>query len=453
MSDRRRAHLHSPALPGDTSDIFLRVLLWGGFTTFILVMLLLDLFVVNRESKPISVRQSLLWTGVTVALALLFSVFVYFAYEHNWMGLNPEKEGIAGGSQAVIQYLTGWVTEYSLSLDNLFVISIVFTFFRVPLKYQHRVLFWGILGALVMRGAMIAAGAALIHRFSWTLSIFGVFLVFTAGRLLLMGDKEPNPEKNIFLRLFRRVVPVSPGYDGKRFFTRIAGKSEGRTVLAATPLFVVLLVVEMTDVVFAVDSIPAIFGITRDPFLVFSSNVFAILGLRSLYFAVSAVIAKFRHLKIALVFVLLFIGVKLLLHDQWDPPDWLSMCIVVGILGAGIAWSVLSPEPGEGEPGATALGDLTHVAEAAWRRARKWVILIVGGTVVLFGVALLVLPGPGLLVILVGFALLATEFVWAATLLKKLKRKAVQVKDAAQRMVGKGPDAKPGNETKPDEKR
>jgi tellurite resistance protein TerC len=410
--------------------------LWTGFVVFVLVMLALDLFVVNRRAHVIGSRQSLIWTGVTVVLALSFSGAVYVMYAHNWLGIaehalakmraNPYGHGSVG-REAMVQFIAGWLTEYSLSLDNIFVIAVIFSYFRVPPQYQHRVLMWGILGALIMRGAMIGIGAALLERFDWMTYVLGGLLLITALRMLITGDEEPDPERGWALRAARRLIRVSPGFDGERFFVRLRepGSPPGaRGRLAATPLFLVLVVVETTDVVFAVDSIPAIFSITTDPFLVFTSNVFALLGLRSLYFALASFMGKFRYLKASLVFVLAFVGVKMLLHDVRHIPSEVSLAIIAGILAVGIGASLLASRR-ESRARPAPVTDLAEAAEEAWRRSRRYVIFVVGSTIVVTGVALGALPGPGgIPIVLAGLAILATEFMWARRLLRYAREKA-----------------------------
>jgi tellurite resistance protein TerC len=244
--------------------------LWIGFIAFVLTMLAIDLGILNRDAKVIRTRQALIWTGFCAVLALLFGAAVYQLFEHRMGGITSQ----IGGRQAMLEFYTGWLIEQSLSLDNILVIALIFAYFRVPLEYQHRVLFWGILGALIMRGIMIAAGTVLIRRFDWIIYVFGGLLLLTAIKLLVASDDHIEPDRNPLVRLARRFFPVSADFEGQRFFTRVAGRR------AVTPLFLVLLVVESTDVLFAVDSIPAIFAVTTDPFLVFTSNVFAILALR-----------------------------------------------------------------------------------------------------------------------------------------------------------------------------
>jgi tellurite resistance protein TerC len=268
-------------------------------------------------------------------LALVFNAAVYYMYEHHWLGIGLEVGHELTGKQAALQFFTGYVIEKSLSLDNIFVIALIFAYFNVPAVYQHRVLFWGILGALIMRGLMIAAGAALIQRFDWIVYVFGAFLLATAVKMLIVRHENLAPDKNPAVRLARFFYPVSAHFERQRFFTRIGDRR------AITPLFLVLLVVESSDVLFAVDSIPAIFAITRDPFLVFTSNVFAILGLRSLYFALAGIMERFRYLRISLVFVLAFVGVKMLLAHHYPIPTWVSLSVICAILLIGIVASLI----------------------------------------------------------------------------------------------------------------
>ena len=313
--------------------------LWVGFIAFILGMLTLDLGVLNRGARVISARKALFWSGFCVLLALGFNVVVYFLYQYHWLGIGLEIGHRLGGREAALQFLTGWLIEQSLSLDNIFVIAMIFAYFNVPRAYQHRTLFWGIMGALVMRGVMIGAGVALIQRFAWIIYVFGALLILTALKMLLTKEEQVAPERNPLVRAARRLYPVSPHFEGEHFFTRLNGRR------AITPLFLVLLVVESTDVMFAIDSIPAVFAITSDPFIVFTSNVFAILNLRSLYFALAEMLARFRFLKPCLVVVLAFVGVKMLVSHLLPIPTWLSLGIVGVVLAGGVLASWLWPRP------------------------------------------------------------------------------------------------------------
>jgi len=310
------------------------LLLWTAFLVLIVAILLFDLLLVHRDAQVIPMRTALGWTTVYALLALAFGGVVWLLFRNGWAGAGTSFGVGLTAREAAVQYLTGWVLEQSLSLDNVFVIALVFAYFGVPLSQQHRVLFWGILGVLLMRGAMIAAGAILIARFDWIVYVFGALLIATALKLLFSGSEEVSPERNLFVRAFRRLYPVTDGFRGKHFFVL----EEGRRKM--TPLFLALVVVETTDVLFAVDSIPAVFAVTRDPFLVFTSNIFAILGLRSLYFTLAGLMQRFRHVRLALVFILVYVGVKMLVSHHWKIPDLLSLAIIVGALVAGVLFSL-----------------------------------------------------------------------------------------------------------------
>ncbi len=312
---------------------------WVGFNVFVLLMLAVDLGLLNRKAHVISVKEAGRWAAITVVLALAFGAAIW----GRWLPV----EGV-GGRDDGMAFLTGYLIELALSVDNIFVFVLLFAYFKVPPKYQHRVLFWGVLGALVMRGAMIGAGALLIERFHWIIYVFGAFLVFTGIRMATQDEMDVEPESNPALKLVRRMMPISPGYDGQNFFTRIDGRR------AATPLFVVLVLVETTDLIFAVDSIPAIFAVTRDPFLVYTSNVFAILCLRSLYFVLAGVIDKFHYLKLGLSVVLVFIGVKMLvtMFDLHIPVE-LSLAVVAAVLLGSVGLSLAFPRAAAEHPQVT----------------------------------------------------------------------------------------------------
>ena len=302
------------------------VWLWVGFIVFVLAMLALDLGVFHRHAHVVSMREAASWTAVWVAVALLFNYGIYHFR----------------GSEAGLQFLTGYLIEKALSVDNIFVFVLIFSYFNVPPKYQHRVLFWGIIGALLMRGAMIAAGAALIAKFHWIIYVFGAFLVFTGIRMAMQTEHAIEPESNPVVRFLRRLMPVTNHYHGQSFFVREPVNGVVRRV--ATPLFVVLVLVETTDLIFAVDSIPAIFAVTQDPFLVYTSNVFAILGLRALYFLLANVIHKFHFLKLGLSVVLVFVGTKMLLIDFYKIPIHVSLLVIAAILTISILASLLFPK-------------------------------------------------------------------------------------------------------------
>lgn len=304
-----------------------------AFTLLVLVILAVDLGVINRKAHVVRVREAGLFAAFTVTLALLFAGAI-------WLNYLPVDN--VGGQQDALEFLTGYVIELALSVDNIFVFVLIFAYFKVPPQYQHRVLFWGVLGALIMRGIMIAAGAILIDRFHWIIYVFGAFLVYTGIKMATQDEMDIEPESNPALRIIRRFFPITPGYHGQAFF--VAETIGGKVRKAATPLFVVLVMVETTDLIFAVDSIPAIFAVTRDPFLVYTSNVFAILCLRSLYFLLAGVIDKFHYLKLGLSVVLGFIGVKMLLSGVYHVPVGLSLTIVAGVLAASVVGSLLFPK-------------------------------------------------------------------------------------------------------------
>lgn len=298
-------------------------------------MLVLDLGLFHRVAKDVTITEAVAWTIFWVALALIFNVGIYYIYANNWMGIGDQPGFELSGEKAALQFFTGYLIEKSLSLDNVFVIALIFTYFKVPLRYHHRVLFWGILGAIILRGIMITLGVALIRSFNWIVYVFGVFLIYTAVKILVSRADNIDPEQNPAIKLAKRFFPVSPKMEGENFFTTQHG------VKRITPLFLALVLVESSDVLFAVDSIPAILAITSDPFLVYTSNIFAILGLRSLYFVLAGIMEKFQYLKTSLSFVLVFIGVKMLLTHHYPIPTQVSLAIIAGILLAGIMASLL----------------------------------------------------------------------------------------------------------------
>jgi tellurite resistance protein TerC len=300
--------------------------LWIGFSLFILFMLSLDLGLFNRKAHAIKYREAAIWSTVWITLAMIFAGIVFW-YQGTDLGL---------------KFLTGYVIELSLSVDNLFVFLLIFSFFKVPTKVQHRVLFWGVLGALVMRLTMIFIGATLINRFHWIIYLFGAFLVYTGIKMFRQEDTDIQPEENPIVRAVTRYIPITRHYEDQKFFTRVDGK------LTGTLLLLVLIIVEVTDLVFAVDSIPAIFAITTNTFIVYTSNVFAILGLRSMYFLLAGVVEKFQYLRMGLAIVLTFIGVKMLIEAfHIVIPVWISLVVVASVLLASVAASILWPKHAE----------------------------------------------------------------------------------------------------------
>lgn len=301
-----------------------QILFWVIFNLFVLAMLILDLKVFHRKAHAVKIKEALVWTAIWITLALLFNVGIYF-----WRG--PEK---------ALEFLTGYLIEKSLSVDNIFVFLLIFSYFQVSPLYQHKVLFWGIFGALVLRAIFIVAGIALIEKFHWVIYIFGVFLIFIGIKMAVQKEKKIHPEKNPVFRLFKRFVPILDDYEGDRFFVK------KKRDFFATPLAVVLLVVESTDIIFAVDSIPAILAITSDPFIVYTSNIFAILGLRALYFAFSGLMKLFHYLHYGLAIILVFVGIKMLLADFYKIPVEMALGVIAIILFFSVLASLLWPRKG-----------------------------------------------------------------------------------------------------------
>lgn len=315
------------------------ILPWVAFNAAVLAVLAIDLGLFNRKAHDVSVREAATWSAVWITLALAFAGWVFYAHGHH----------------AGMEFIAGYLIEYSLSVDNIFVIVLIFTYFGIRGEYQHRVLFWGIIGALLMRGAMIALGATLIERFHWITYLFGAFLVITGLRMLRHDEASVDPDSNPVVRLVRRLIPVAGDYHGQKFF--ISGMdAAGRVRWMATPLFIVLVVIETMDLVFAVDSIPAVFAVTRKPFIVYTSNVAAILGLRSLYFLLAGAVTKFRYLRLGLAIILAFVGVKMLLAAHYPIPTLASLGVIVGVLAATAIASVIAARR---DPNGTPQGPIT----------------------------------------------------------------------------------------------
>jgi tellurite resistance protein TerC len=306
----------------------MKMALFIAFNAGVLAVLAIDLGIFNRKAHAATVKEAATWSAIWITLSLGFAGVVFYQFGH----------------QAALEFVTGYLIEYSLSVDNIFVIVLIFSYFRIPDKYQHRVLFWGIIGALVMRGGMIGAGAFLIQRFHWVIYVFGAFLVFTGVRMATHDETDIEPEANPILKLVRRILPITHDYRGQEFFVKEPPQRGMSPTIMATPLFVVLILVETTDLIFAVDSIPAIVAVTKDPFLVYTSNVCAILGLRSLYFLLAGVIHKFHLLKLGIAAVLTFVGVKMLLSSVYQIPILISLFVIIGVLAVSVAASVIFPK-------------------------------------------------------------------------------------------------------------
>lgn len=310
------------------------MLIWGGFILMIILFLALDLGVFNKEDHVISTREASRWTALWVTVALSFSGIVHLLFTHgmveNPTGLTPDG--------ATIKYITGYLIELSLSVDNVFVIAVIFSTFSIPPKFQHRVLFWGILGAIICRAVMILFGVALINKVDWIIYVFGVFLLYTAFKILRSIETKFDPRKSFVFKQIKKYIPLTHSIHGKEFIIKRMG------ITAATPLLVALIIIELTDVMFALDSIPAILAITADPFLVFSSNIMAILGLRSMYFLVSRMLTKFRFINYSLAIILAFVGFKMLTSHYIAIPEWASLTLILAALLGGISISILIPD-------------------------------------------------------------------------------------------------------------
>lgn len=320
-------------------------IVWITFIALVLVLMAVDLGVFNKNAHIPSAKEAVYTTLAWVGLALLFNIFIYYAYDNHWWNLGNDIHEPMNGSEAALKFFTGYLLEESLSIDNLFVMALVFAQFRVPKKYQHRILFWGILGVLVFRGILIGVGVALVHNFTWLFYIFGLLLIYSAFKMLRSNDPEEHDvNKRTVVRIIRKFYPVSTHYDGGHFFTVENGRR------AVTPMFVALMVIETTDILFAFDSVPAVFSITTDPFLVFSSNIFAIMGLRSLYFVLANVLDRFKQLHYSLIAILFFIGAKMMLIPlQVHIPIGLSLGVIGLFLAIGVVASLSKKEVKEME--------------------------------------------------------------------------------------------------------
>ncbi len=319
-------------------------MIWILFFVIIAILLALDLGVFHKSDKPVTMKNSLVWTAVWIGIALLFGIAIYWIYENNWFGINKNN---LSGVKALTQYYTGYVIEESLSLDNIFVIAMIFKFFKIPAMYQHRILFWGIIGAVFFRLIMIVLGAAFVAKFDWAMYVFGGILIYSALKMIKdQDDDNEDFKKSIGVRLLGKIYPIDWSISNGKYVEKVNGK------IVATSLLATLIVVEFSDILFAIDSIPAIFSVTKEPFIVFTSNIFAILGLRNLYFFLSNMIDKFKYMKFALIGVLLFVGLKMIFHHQLtilSEQTWISLVIILGMLTLGVLASMVISEKVEHE--------------------------------------------------------------------------------------------------------
>ena len=392
------------------------MIFWAIFLIAIVVMISIDLLVQKKQGLHVmTLGESTTWTLIWIGTALLFNLAVFWLYEHNM--IYPEGSLQAkSGKEAALLFFTGYLVEKSLSLDNVFVIALIFSYFHVPSILQHRVLIWGVFGAVILRFVMILLGSALISSFVFMNYIFGAFLTFTAIKMLLAKQEKMHPETNPVIMIAKKLMPVTHDFHGPSFFVHING------VRTMTPLFLSLLVVETSDVIFAIDSIPAIFSITTDPFLVFTSNIFAILGLRSLYFVLATAINRFYYLRFSLIFLLAFVGIKMLIAHFYPIDAALSLYIILGILTLGVLASLVTKDSIFAAFALPIYNQFRDIAIMTAKDIRRIVVLFTGVVILLAGLAMLVLPGPGLVFIFIGLVLLAKEFIWAKKLLDKIKK-------------------------------
>lgn len=387
-------------------------MLWFILFTTLIVLIVLDLGVIHRHVREISLYEALAMSAFWISMGLGFAVFVYFSYEHQWYVTSE-----LSGQRALFQYLTAFSLEKMLSLDNLFVMALIFQQLQIPVAYQHRVLFWGILAAVIMRGLFIAGGVLLLHQFDWMVYVFGGVLLLSAFKIL--SNQTPNTvtEKNIILRGIRRLVPVHSEVEDDRFIKRSNGH------LALTPLFLALIMVESADVMFALDSIPAVIAVSREPFIIYSSNVFAILGLRSLYFVLASALQQFHYLRFSMVLILCFVGTKMLLTHVYTINAIVSLFVIFTIMALGIIASLIDKTRGNILATSPLAEDLGRIYTVTFAGIKRVVILATGTSVVIVGIIMIFTPGPAIVVIPAGLAILATEFIWARHLLKYFKNK------------------------------
>lgn len=402
-----------------------------GVLALALLILLPELLMLRRRQLT-GTWEALAWTAFWIVLALAFDVAVYFAYEQHWFGLGLEYEngpgpgGALDGRTASLQFFTAYIVQKSLSIDNVFVIAMIFAHFRVPLDQQQRLLTWALLGTIVLRGGAIAGGVVLIDAAPWTAYIFGVLLIFSALRMLAQRRGDPGADPVVRL-LARRWPPAD--FEGRRFFVR----REGRR--AATPLLPALVLIGIANVVFAIDAVPAMLAITTEPLIVIAAMLFALLGLHSLYFLLASMMARLHYLKLALAGVFFFVGVKMLLANHHPLPTELSLALVAILLLAGALASASLPPPPGGRLASPFADELDQFVTLTLTSARRVVVLVTGSTVVLVGVLMIVTPGPALLVIPAGLAILATEFLWARLLLNRFKKEARSLSQSALRLL------------------
>jgi len=412
-------------------------MLWLILFLTLLALIVLDLGVIHRQVREISLYEALAMSAFWISMGLGFAVFVYFVYARHWFGVSE-----IGGGQALVQYLTAFSLEKMLSLDNLFVMALIFHRLQVPVAYQHRVLFWGILTAAVSRGVFIFTGMFLLQNFSWMSYVFGAVLLFSAFKVLGNQTVNSRLDENMLLRAIRKIVPIHNEIADHRFFRRSANG------LALTPLFLALLLVESADVMFALDSIPAVLAVSREPFIVYSSNIFAVLGLRALYFVLASALQQFHYLRLGMVLILIFIGIKMLLMNIYPISAMVSLLIISMIMLAGIFASLLDRTRGDILATSPLAEDLGRLYTVTFAGVKRIAILLIGTSVVIVGIIMIFTPGPAVVVIPAGLAILATEFLWARRLLNYFKHKLVYYSKETRGYLRRQKSRQPDNDKK-----
>ncbi len=389
------------------------ILIWASFVVVIIALLAIDLGLFHRKPHEILPKEALVLSFFWLATALLFNGLVYLIYEQNWASV-PSSDQISGAKAATL-FFTGYIVEKSLSIDNIFVIAMIFSFFNIPLKHQHRLLFWGVFGAIILRAIMIFAGITLIQKFSWLNYVLGTLLIITAIKMLIIRHDNIDPNSTIIIKIVRKFLRESAHSDGAKLLTRIDGEK------AITPMGMAFVLIGAFGLLFAVDSVPAVMAITLDPFIIFTTNVFAMLGLRSLYFALAGMMDRFRFIKISLVYVLTFVGVKIMMSNHYLISPMFSLFVILGILSVGVIASITSGKSDTMALKSPIESELARLSNLTLRTIKKIIILVVGSTLLLLGTLMIITPGPGVPIMIVGLLILGTEFVWAKTWLTKVK--------------------------------
>lgn len=395
--------------------------IWIVVITLIIGLLILDFYSLNIRAREVHVKEALAWTIVWFVLAFCFNVLVYFLYENNWLGWTNLASHSSSGWQAAVQFLTGFIMEKSLSVDNIFVIAMIFSYLKIPVIEQQRLLLWSVLGAIGLRAVMIALGSMFMIHFQWIVYLFGGLLIATAVKMLMIRQDNINIGHNPLMLFAKKFYPIADNSRRGHFFGTMKGAR------AITPLFLALVLVTSSNLIFAIDSIPAIFAVTQDSFLVFTSNVLAVLGLRALYFTIGGYVDRFRYIKLSLVFILIYLAIKIMLIHHYPISNMISLVIILTVLIVGILASLFLPPMDIRKSVKPLFNDMVTLAVISYRQARRIVVLILGTSVLLVGIAMIVLPGPAIVVIPIGLGILAIEFTWAKRWLQKVRQVAEKV--------------------------